>query len=638
MKLHAPAFIPLRLGAIQPRGWLAQQLRIQAEGISGNLDTFWPDIADSQWFGGNSESWERAPYWLDGLIPLAYVLNEPKLIAKVNLYMDYILSHQHDDGWFGPKTMIAGSGQAEKSSYDLWAQILFTKVLVQYAEASLDPRITPALEKNLHCLDRYIDTAPLFNWGQFRWFESFIAIFWLYEKCGETWLLQLASKLCAQGFDWGMFFTGPAGWPASSPTPKGHWSYMSHVVNNAMAVKAHALLWRFTGNPKDREVVYTIIEKLHRHHGMVTGMFSGDECLAGLNPTQGTELCAVVEYAFSLEVLLSILGDPGFGDHTERIVFNVLPATFSPDMWAHQYDQQVNQIECSIRDNRAWTTNGPESNIFGVEPNYGCCTANLSQGWPKFAANLWMQTNDGDLAATLYAPNTVHATIKGVQVTAELVTEYPFDEQLQFIISSEAPVDFSLHLRIPEWAANAVITLEDGKTLQPLPGSFHKITRTWQDTVTIQLTLPSVPQLHYRANAVSLVREPLVYALKIGEEWRRVHCDEPTKEIPHADWEVYPTTSWNYALCVDNSDLEKSFIFEKHPMTNLPFSPDGAPISVTCDGYSVHKWRKENGDAGDIPTLRAATKSPAETLTLIPYGCTNLRITEFPICRKTSED
>ena len=84
-----------------------------------------------------------------------------------------------------------------------------------------------------------------------------------------------------------------------------------------------------------------------------TGVFTGDECLAGKRPTQGTELCAVVEYAYSLEVLLSIIGDPAFGDRLEKIVFNALPATFSPDMWSHQYDQQVNQIECSIRDDCA---------------------------------------------------------------------------------------------------------------------------------------------------------------------------------------------------------------------------------------------------------------------------------------------
>jgi hypothetical protein len=129
---------------------------------------------------------------------------------------------------------------------------------------------------------------------------------------------------------------------------------MGHVVNNAMMVKAHGLWARLSADPKDREAVYDIIAKLDRYHGTAVGIFTGDECLAGISPIQGTELCAVVEYMYSLEMLQAALGDPAFGDRLEKIAFNALPATFSPDMWAHQYDQQVNQVECSIRPDRPW--------------------------------------------------------------------------------------------------------------------------------------------------------------------------------------------------------------------------------------------------------------------------------------------
>ena len=114
----------------------------------------------------------------------------------------------------------------------------------------------------------------------------------------------------------------------------GRWNYMGHVVNNAMAIKAHALWWRVSGDERDRAAVYDMMAKLDRYHGMATGVFTGDECLAGLDPAQGTELCAVVEYMYSLEHLLALLGDPAFGDRLEQIAFNALPATFSPDMWA----------------------------------------------------------------------------------------------------------------------------------------------------------------------------------------------------------------------------------------------------------------------------------------------------------------
>ena len=234
MSLAQPRFCPLPLGSIRPGGWLARQLRIQADGLSGHLDEFWPDVKDSRWFGGDSESWERAPYWLDGVIPLAFLLDDAALKDRITDYMDYILTHQEGDGWLGPRVMIAAAGQGEVPVYDLWAQLLATKVLVQYHEATGDGRAVDALQRALRCLDARIDQTPLHNWGQFRWFETLIAIYWLYERTGEQWLLDLAIKLHAQGFNWRAFFTR---WPLTAPTPKGRWNYMGHVVNNAMAIK-----------------------------------------------------------------------------------------------------------------------------------------------------------------------------------------------------------------------------------------------------------------------------------------------------------------------------------------------------------------------------------------------------------------
>ena len=73
--LQPGAFAPLPLGSIEPDGWLRRQLEIQARGLTGRLDEFWPDVGpQSGWLGGAGESWERGPYYLDGLLPLAYLL------------------------------------------------------------------------------------------------------------------------------------------------------------------------------------------------------------------------------------------------------------------------------------------------------------------------------------------------------------------------------------------------------------------------------------------------------------------------------------------------------------------------------------------------------------------------------------
>ena len=120
-RLKPVAMELLPLGSIKAEGWLRKQLRIQADGLSGHLDEFWPDIKDSGWFGGGGDRWERAPYWLDGAIPLAYTLEEAKLKKKVARYVNIILERQHADGWLGPRA-------EDVREFDLWSHFLALKM------------------------------------------------------------------------------------------------------------------------------------------------------------------------------------------------------------------------------------------------------------------------------------------------------------------------------------------------------------------------------------------------------------------------------------------------------------------------------------------------------------------------------
>ena len=619
-RLVERAFEPLPLGEVRPAGWLLGQLRTQANGLSGHLDEFWPDVARSGWIGGDAEGWERGPYWLDGVVPLAYLLDDGRLKGKVRRWVDEILARQAPDGWIGPLESASRQGYR----YDAWPVYVALKALVQHHDATGDDRVPAAMGRFLRRLDGVLEERPLRSWARMRWADLVLSVHWLHERTGEAWLLGLAAKVKDQGFDWRTHFER---FQQRERCLREECDLTTHVVNLAMAIKAPGVWFRQSGDPADREAVYRLIAELDRYHGQATGVFTGDEHLAGTSPSQGTELCAVVDYMFSLEVLLAILGDPTLADRLERIAFNALPATFKPDMWAHQYVQQANQVACRVAEDRVYTSNGPDANIFGLQPNFGCCLANMHQGWPKFAASLWMRSADGGLAATAWAPCAVATEMAGVPVRVEVDTEYPFGEEVRLTVRAGRAVSFPLHLRVPGWAAGAEMRVGDGPPVAVEAGTFHTVEREWGPETVLHLHMPARARVDRRhRGAASISRGPLVYALRMGEGWRLIGG-----EPPHGDWEVHPMTPWNYGLQLDLADQELGIRFEARSVGERPFSPEGAPRSATAPGRRIPAWTLERNAAGPVPESPVSSSEPVEELTLVPYGCTNLRVTEFPL-------
>ena len=144
-------------------------------------------------------------------------------------------------------------------------------------------------------------------------------------------------------------------------------------------------------------------------------MFSCDEHLAGRNPSQGSELCTVVEYMFSLEQSIAILGDPTLADKLERLAFNALPGTLTDDMWAHQYNQQPNQDKSAACIGSRGQPMGPSRIFMAWSPISAAARRIFIRGGPSSRRVLFMLSHDDGLAAVAYAPSETDTVVGGTR-------------------------------------------------------------------------------------------------------------------------------------------------------------------------------------------------------------------------------
>ena len=589
---------------IKPEGWLRRQLEIQAEGLSGNLHKIWPDIRDSAWIGGNCEGWERVPYWLDGFIPLAYLLENEELIATVKKYIDAIVSSQEEDGWICP------CKKEDRAKYDTWAIQLICKTLKVYYECSGDERIPDVIYKILKNYYRLLKSGEiiLFKWGKYRWFEAFVSLNFIYEKYGEDWIKDLAKIIKDQGFD---YSTAVGLWKA----PSHKWRMTTHIVNMGMMLKSEAISHElldeeYTGKA---EKLRSVLEK---YNGTAFEGFTGDEVLSGLDPTKGTECCAVVEQMYSYEEIFAHTGDNKWAERLEMLGFNALPATLSEDMWTHQYVQQVNQVACQkTMIMSPWSTNGPYAHTFGLEPNFGCCTANFNQGWPKFALSTFMH-NGNTIINSVMMPSVLSAD--GVKIRLE--TNYPFENKMHYFI--DAQKDFALVIRIPSFAKNLKVNGEtaDAKDL---------CIDVKQGETKIDVEFEATPFLKKRPNNLyALQMGSLLFSVPVAYEkkMREYVKKGVERKFPYCDYEFIPKTPWNYGFSDDAFEVDFKGI------GNVPFSQDEPPVTIKANMQQINWGLK-------FPYRSIARKTPKSTkpvsdiqeIELCPYGCARLRMTEMPI-------
>ena len=620
------AYEELQLGSIRPEGWLREKLELQRDNISGNLDETYPQVMGKRngWLGGDGDQWERGPYWIDGLLPLAYILDDDALKAKVQPWVEWALASQTEDGNFGPRTDYGREpGLQRNNSLDWWPRMVVLKVLQQHYNATGDQRVLPFMERYFHYQLEALKEKPIGHWtfwASFRHADQMNVALWLYRKTGDEKLLELADLLHAQGFDFVKYFNEEG---ISEPGS-------IHCVNLAQGLKEPVVYWAATRDQGLLDATDKLFADLPRFISYPTGMFGGDEMLRDNDPTRGSELCTAVEFMYSLEEMMKITGNPFYAEYLERIAFNALPTQISKDFRLHQYYQQTNQVSISYGNHNFTIMQEGTANLMGFLTGYPCCLSNLHQGWPKFTQNLWLKTSDGGLATLAYSPCSVSTQIDGVQVDIREITDYPYGETIRFELSLSQNASLPLHFRIPSWTAEPVLTVNGVAVDGLVPGQVLELEREWSNGDVLELYFPmTVSVSRWYENSAAIERGPLVYALDVQGKWEK-KINQKGNRKGQEYWEVKAVSPWNYSLI--QSDIQK-------PETAFTYNEDG---SISARAALVPHWIEVNGDAAPIPYTPIRKHygtfmgyghetGEVETIRLIPYGETTLRIAEFPV-------
>jgi len=644
--------LPLR--DVTPEGWLRRVLELQRHGLTGHLDTVGDPFRSRGWASNHLRisspdpcfkpwwPYEQIAYWIDGMVRCAHLLDDADLLAKAREQIDAVLAHPASDGYLGPALLRDNR----------WAHAVFCRALMAEYSATWKSEIVDAVRRH------YLLETQAHH--RRRGVCNIEGMCWAYGLTGDRRLLRIALD-AFRAYD--EHHRGDA---ISFSALREMVPARIHGVTYNEIAKLPAILYLHTGRRPLLGISRAAFDRIDRFHLLVDGVCSSTEVLLDTRPFRSHETCDIADHTWSLGYMLMATGEARWADKIERACFNAAPGAIRTyDFRALQYFSCPNQLVCTLHSDHNPTSDyGSARMSYRPQPHVAeCCAGNVNRIFPNYAARMWMRAGKTGVAAALYGPSELEAAVgpegKVVRILEE--TAYPFSEEIEFQIRTREPVRFSFWLRIPGWCTDPAVSVR-GRALERKlePGTFVAIRRVFRHNDRISVRLPMNTTLsRWPDGGAAVERGPLVFSLGVAEDWRvDGRGKRSTRYMPAYD--LYPAGRWNYALDMDETDVQRLARLEHRPMTDNPWTLATAPLRLYVPARRVRDWRlvrkkrvKDGyswSNAGtyardfvftprlpDAQSLAGRLGKSVETITLVPYGCTHLRLTVFPDARGTVE-
>ena len=639
-------FRRLPLGNIIASGWLKQQLEIEAAGMGGHLDELEPKLIHEPFVSRQHEEklgelygasvvpgWSSeisGQYW-SGFVSLAFTLDDERLQDKATNWVDKVLANQEEDGYLG----AYGKDDDRMEDFNAWSQNWAMRALLAYYEATGRQDVLDACHRGLLWF--------VHNWSDH--FTDYVGST-LIESMVEVYLHTGDSRLLA----WSERYLL---WLERNSKQKNRMSdftnkldpyYTIHAVAYGEDVKNPALIYKCNGRQDYLDVSIKGITKVLDKCLQRTGAPSSNvEFLSPVGGSCETEYCNFESYQRTFLELGAITGNSHYFDLAEKILFNGSQGAKKKDGRAIAYMSSPNQL-VALRNSSVYSDD-PASLVYSSCFNVACCPTASVSVIPEYVRNMCMLDAGEVLHFNCYGPCTVKfKNANGVQVTIEEDTDYPFRENVRFAVHPVKPSQMTLMLRIPQWCHGATVTI-NGITApsQKNAEGYFELERVWNIGDVIDLTLPMEVRAvdiddrdFFKRYPVAIERGPLLFAYHLPEEWT---VTEPVELHPHPDWLCYEVRTdraqyYPKSFVLDRKSLNDPSAFKvAYGETSAGGNPwDESPVTVTVHARKASYVYNHNLIANHEPLPTELLRVTDETvlIELVPYGCTNLRISYFP--------